>query len=498
MDNQFPLPGPGPLTAPSPSNTTIAPLPNPEEAAPPPPGYQPPASAKPPVTSSFPIKLVLPIIVGLIIIGVIAFILFRVFGQPSGETGKVTPTQTVTLTYWGLWEPAQVMKPVIDEFERQNPKIKISYQLQSPQDYQDRLRNALEGGNSPDVVRMHTTWIPIFAKNLLVAPPNTVSATSIQTNFPSIISKLLVVNNQVYGVPMAADGLGLYINTAMFQQKSLEAPKTWVDVLSAAKSFKEVDPLTGRITRAGIALGNTTNVDHWPDILTLMLMQAGVNLTNPQGTAAEETISFYTDFIYKHRVWDENMPTSTVAFANEKVAMIFAPLWRAPEIKQINPALAWKIVPVPQLPDSDVVNWTSVWFEAVPKNSKNPKEAWTFLEYLSSAKAQQLLFESAAKDREFPQIPVHKSLASLAQNNPYVAPFVSGMDSAKTFYTASDTRDAKTGLNSRLIKYLEDAINAVATNQEIPKILSTLAQGFNQVLSQYGLVTANTGSTVAR
>ena len=486
MDNQFPLPGPS--TLPTPSN--ITPLPNPEEAAPPPPNYQPPASAKAPVIQASPLKIIIPIVVVLLVVGAIAFGISKILGSSSKTVGTVAQNQTVTLTYWGLWEPVQVMKPVIDEFERQNPKIKISYQLQSPQDYQDRLKNTLESGSTPDIVRMHSTWLPIFAKNLLVALPDTVSATDIKTNFPTIVEKLLVSGNQVYGIPMATDGLGLYINTAMFQQKSLEPPKTWNDVLTDAKILKEVDPLTGKITRAGIALGNTTNVDHWPDIVTLMLMQAGVSLTNPQGKSAEETLSFYTDFVTKHRVWDDTLPSSTVAFANEKVAMIFAPSWRATEIKQINPSLAWKVVSVPQLPDSDVINWASIWFEAVPRGSKNPKEAWLFLDYLSSAKAQQLLFEAAAKDREFPQAPAHKSLSSIAQNNPFVAPFSQAIDTAKTFYTASDTRDSKTSLNSRLDKYLEDAINGIALGQNITQTLDTLSKGFNQVLVQYGLISA--------
>ena len=490
MDNQFPLPGPINPPTPNVGPDQVTPLPNPEEAAPPPPGYQPPVQVEAPVVKPSPLKLILPIGAALLIIGLIVFGVSRLLGSGTPKEGNVTAGKVVTLTYWGLWEPIQVMKPVIDEFESQNPNIKISYQFQSPQDYQDRLKTAIESNQAgPDVVAMHTTWLPVFAKDLLVALPGTVTATDMSTNFPSIISKLLVVNNQVYGVPLTTDGLGLYINTAMFQQKSLDTPKTWDDVLTAAKALKELDPLTGKITRAGIALGNTTNVDSWPDIVTLMLMQAGVDLTNPQGKAAEDTISFYTDFVTKHRVWDDTLPTSTVAFANDKVGMIFAPLWRAPEIKAINPSLAWKIVPIPQLPDSDVVTWASVWFEGVPKNSKFPKEAWTFLDYLSSAKAQQLLFDNAGKDREFPQAPAHKSLSATAQNNPYVAPFIQSIDTAKTFYTASDTRDSSTSLNSRMIKYLEDAVNGFSLNQQVSKTLETMAGGFRQVLSQYGLIT---------
>lgn len=479
MDNLFPIPGPT-----TPRET--APQKTPEEASPPPPSYQAPDSAKPPVVKPSPLKIILPIIAGVLVIGLIVFAITKIFGTKS-TSKSASPGKTITLTYYGLWEPSSVMKPVIDEFEKQNPGIKISYQLQSPQDYQDRVKTALEGQNSPDIVRLHSTWLPIFAKSLFPSPANSVSATEISTNFYPIVAKTLISGTQVYGVPITMEGLALYLNNAMFQQKSLLPPKTWEDVLSAAKALKEVDPLTGKLTRAGIAMGNTSNVDHWPDIVSLMLLQAGVKLSDPKGPEVSATLNYYTDFVEKHRVWDDTLPPSTVAFANEKVAMIIAPTWRAPEIKAINPSLSWQTVSIPQLPDSDAVNWTSFWFEAVGKNSKHPQEAWKFVSFLASAKAQQLLFDAATTIREFPQPPANKAVASLAQNNPVIAPYITSLDTARTFYTAGNTRDSKTALNSRLIKYLEDAINALAQNQDTPKALETLSSGFAQVLSQYGL-----------
>ncbi|KKT46552.1 MAG: Extracellular solute-binding protein family 1 [Candidatus Collierbacteria bacterium GW2011_GWF2_44_15] len=499
MDNQFPLPGPTNLTplppahGASPVPSGSKPLPAPEEASPPPPGYRPPSAAEAPVVKPSLLKIILPIAGGLLLLGLIIFFISRLLAGGPSESRQVTPGQATTLTYWGLWEPVQVMKPLIDEFERQNPSIKIDYQLQAPQDYQDRLATALESNNPPDIVRLHTTWLPAFASNLLPSPANTISATEMSTNFYPIINRLLVVDTQVYGIPLAAEGLGLFINNTMFQQKSLQPPKTWEDLDSAARALKDVDALTGKINRAGVALGNTTNVDHWPDIVSLMLFQSGVNLYDPKGEELETTLRYYTQFVTKDHVWDDTLPSSVVAFANEKVAMIFAPTWRAREIKEINPTLAWRVVPVPQLPDSDVINWASVWFEGVPRNGKHPKEAWTFLNFLASAQAQQILFESAAKDREYPQPPAHKAVATIAQNNPVIAPFVNSLESARSFYTAGNTQDSATGLNARLIKYLEDAVNGITLGQDVAKTLETLNQGFRQVLNQYGI--SSTGRT---
>jgi len=386
------------------------------------------------------------------------------------------------------------MKPVIDAFEKENPNIIIDYQLQSPQDYQDRLNTNLEGSNPADIVTLHSTWLPLFAKNLLPAPANTLSATELSTNFYPIVSKSLVAGTQVFGAPMSIEGLALYVNTAMLQQKLLQPPKTWEDLLSSAKTLREVDPITGKLNRAGVALGNATNVDHWPDIVTLMLMQAGVKLTELDNPEVGTTLTYYADFVNKHHVWDETMPPSVVAFANEKVAMIFAPTWRASEIKQINPALSWQVVPVPQLPDVEPTTWASMWFYGVSKNTKYPLESWKFISFLASANAQQLLFDAATAERGFPQPPANKAVAGIAEKNPVIAPYLSGMNVARTFYTASLTRDSKTALNSRLIKYLEDAVNSAVNAQEISKVVRTLGEGFTQVLSSYGLVAAPTAA----
>lgn len=500
MDNQFPKPNPV-SPPPPPTLSPVQPktnnLPPASPSFPPPPvssGGAPltPASRKIITNKRSPLLFIIPVVL-IIIVGVV----FLIRGLASGGSKqsdqplptKSTNAKTVTLNYFGLWEPNQVMKPVIDAFEKQNPNIKINYMPQSSQDYQERLITSLSGETPPDVFRAHTTWLPILAKYILPAPANTISSTEITTNFYPIVSKLLVSNNQVYGVPVTVEGLGLFINTSMLKQKQINAPKTWEDLVTAAKSLTEVDPTTSKITRAGVALGNTSNIDHWPDIVSMMLLQAGVKMTNMKSPEVQSTLDYYTKFVTKLRVWDETLPPSTVAFANEKVAMIIAPSWRAREIKAMNPSLSWEVVPVPQLPDVEPLNWASIWFETVSKETKNPQEAWKFVSFLASANAQQILFDSASTERSYPQAPANKAVASVAIKNPVIAPFVTSMETATSFYTASMTRDAKTALNSRLIKYLEDAVNSFALNQDGTKIVETLDNGFTQVLSEYGLVT---------
>lgn len=480
MANNFPLP---PILPPPPS----AVLPPPEENPVIPPAYQAPQPAVAPVKPSI-FKFVTPIIIAVVALSIVIFIITRLFlGSKSTNVEIPETAPVVTLNYWGLWETPDIMAPVITAFETANPNIKVNYQLQSHQDYQDRLQTVVTGNASPDVARIHSTWLPLLIRNLLPAPANTVSVTEIQTNYYPVVGSSVVINNQLYGVPMSLDGLVLFINTDMLKQANLSAPVTWEDLRTTAKTLTIRDSVTNKITRAGVALGNTSNVRLWPDIVSTMLLQGGVNLLSPNTKTVSDILSYYTSFSATGQFWDETMPDSVTAFANGKVAIIFAPLWIVPELQAINPNLIWQTAPIPQLPDAEPITWASMWIEAVPKNAPHPQEAWKLVSFLASADAQQLLFESAIKNRNFAQIPANKAVARLVSQNPVDATLLSGLGNAKTFYTASMTHDNNTALNSRLIKYLEDAVNSISTRQDPTKVVDVVSQGFNQILSQYRL-----------
>jgi multiple sugar transport system substrate-binding protein len=491
-----PIPTPPPPVGPAPtivSSEKEDPLPPPETEPPMPPGYNAPQPAQAPEIKSSPFKIIIPIIIGLIVVGGIAFAVFKLLSNKTDTktTSNTTAPQITTITYWGLWETETIMDGVIKAFEAENPTIKINYSMQSHRDYQDRLITELNGQSPPDIVRLHSTWLPLVYQNLLPASADTISATELETNFYPVINQI-VLNNQVYGIPFSIEGLALYINTDMFIAAGIDEPKTWEDLKTAAKTLTVKDEATGKITRAGVALGNTINVQYWEDIVSLMLLQGGATLLNPTSSSVLPTLQYYTSFQNTATVWDSTMPPSVQAFANEKVAMIIAPSYVAIDIQTINPNLTWKTISTPQLPEVDPINWASFWFEAVPKNAKNKEAAWKFLKFLSSAKAQQTIYESASRERGFSQAPAHKSVAPLAQQNPIIASFIESLPTAKTFYTAGLTHDSDTALNSRLIKYLEDAINTTGqgSSSDSEKAMQALISGFNQVLSQYRLVTA--------
>ena len=448
-----------------------------------PPVVPPPITTPPPPKKAFP-KLLIFALLAIILAAVGALILPKLFGG-MGKGGQVN------LTWWGLWEDASTVTPLIAEYEKANPKGKIQYVSQSQQDYRERLTNALAKGTGPDIFRFHNSWVPMFAKELDFVPASVMSASEYAQAFYPVASSDLTSGTGLVGIPLEYDGLLLYINEDIFAKTGKAPPATWDDLRQTAISLTTKDE-QGVITQSGVALGRTENIDHWQEILGLMMLQNGVDLTKPTGKLAEDAINFFTLFSSVDGIWDATLPPSTTAFAAGKVAMYFAPSWRTFEIRQQNPNLKFKTVAVPQLPKSNPnepdVTYATYWAEGVWARSENKAEAWKFLKFLSSKDSLEKMYQNASKQRLFGEPYPRVDMAGLLTQDPILGPLVTQAPDASSWYLASRTFDGTTGINSQLSKYFEDAVNSVNAGNPAAKALETVAAGVSQVLSQYGLI----------
>src|SRR4030067_2193673 len=118
-----------------------------------------------------------------------------------------------------------------------------------------------------------------------------------------------------------------------------------------------------------------------------MMLQNQVDLSKRKGQLTEDALGFFRSFGVVDKIWNNTLPPSTISFANGKVAMYFAPPWRAFEIKSINPNLRFKTVQLPQIPKEAPsqanVSYATYWVEGVWTRSVNKDEAWKFLKFLS-------------------------------------------------------------------------------------------------------------------
>jgi multiple sugar transport system substrate-binding protein len=523
--NSITLAGSAPRPLP-PSSTTPRLSPNPASSAPgqpsrlppqqPPkpnqPGNLPPASPVPPTASGAPqAKLAeirqsplrfIPFIVGGILLLLIGWFIFnRFFGKKTTTTtdtnGATVPAtksgSSVTLTYWGLWETTPVMQEVISDFEQSHPGIKVNYQQQSYKDYRERLQTAIVSGRGPDIFRYHASWVPMLKQELNPMPSSIYTPADFEQTFYPVAREQLTLNNQLVGIPLMYDGLALYYNEEMLRTANAQPPTTWAEVKKLASQLTIRNGT--RIQRGGIALGNATNVEHFSDILGLLMLQNGADPTDPTTAAAQDALLFYTNFVKEDKVWDATLPSSSVAFARGDVAMMIAPSWRVHDIQALNPNLKFSTAPVPQLTNNKIT-WGSYWAEGVNAQSKYKTESWTFLKYLSSADVLKKFQAAASKTRSFGELYPRKDLATEMGNPQFTSAYMSDAPYAKNWYLNSYTHD--NGLNDSLIKYYEDAITATVGGADPAAALKTVGQGTTQTLRQYGLVAGPTQSTVSQ
>lgn len=472
LSQNAPIPNPEPVPVyQAPSSVAQTPNVAPQSEV----GPTTPPTSIPVVPNSSPFRNLIPIIIAiaaLILLAVVGFALIPKLFKKS------TP---VTLNYWGLWEPSSVLQAVIADYEAANPNVKINYSMQSPKNYRSRILANNNQSSSPDIIRIHNTWLPMLKKNLTPAPETVLKVSDLSDYYP-IVQQDLVVGNKIYGLPLEIDGLALLYNTDIFSEAGLSPPSDWNSLRKIAFDLTRTNAETGIIERAGISMGTTNNVEHWSDILGLLIMQNSGNPGKPSETAVQDALTFYTIISNDDHSWDSAQPNSVYAFATGTVAMILAPAWQVNEIKAINPELHFAVAPAPVLPSANIA-WATYWAEAVPATSAHPEEAWKFIKFLSSPAQLQIMYAGASAIRALGEPYPLVSLGSSLSNDPLAGPYIAQGPHYTSWYLAGRTYDE--GLNDQLIKYYEDAVNAINNGSGVGGVIKTLDEGVAQVLTKF-------------
>lgn len=451
------------------------------------------------------------LVIGVLVFAVIAGFLFWRFAPSFNK--KPEETIPVVINIWGLWEDESLMKPAVEEYKKIKPDVTVNYEFQSSQNYRTRTQTKITANEGPDIYMINNSWTPMFIKSgsIKSAPKEVFTVQEYSqifypvvrddfTNYLALKTTIDVATNisdknkvlqdefntqgKIYAIPRGIDGLALYYNVDILDAAGINVPKTWNEFKDAAFKLTVADQ-SNIIKTAGVAMGLSGNVAHWPDIIGLLfLQQPGAKINAPADANGADVLRFYTDFakVSEKRVWDNTFEPSTQAFAAGKVAFYFGPSWRAHELRQMNPGLNFKIAPVPQLAGKQVA-WANYWGYAVSSKSKFPKESWEFLKFLSSAEAQKLLYQKASETRLFGLPYSRVDLQKELINDPLTGAFVAQGPYYKSWYLNSNTMDQ--GLNDEMIKYFEDAVNSTVNQGDPQSALQTTAKGIEQVLDKY-------------
>jgi multiple sugar transport system substrate-binding protein len=451
---------------------------------------------------------------------IIALIIF-VFLATSGLGCKGTSTeveqaiQPVNLVYWRVFDDGDSMGDIIAAYNAIHPNISISYRKLRIEEYENELLNAYAEDRAPDLFSIHNTWMRKYENKIVPLPPSitlpyeTIQGTiqkqtviqlrtipsltvrELQANFVDAIPYDVLIDNQIYGLPLALDTMVLFYNKDFLNNAGIpQPPTTWTEFREQVKKITKQDK-QGNITQAGAAIGTNANVERSIDLLSLLMMQNGTVMSDangyprfgeiPPGQAdqsfvpGEEALSFYTDFASPSKeiyTWNNTMPDSLEAFISGNVGFFFGYSYQLSTIKARAPKLNWGIVKMPQIEGAaQEINYANYWNEAVSKKSQHQSEAWDFIQFATKAENAQKYLAKTAKPTAL------RSLIPTQLEDINLNAFASQVLTAKSWYRGDDAPVAE--------KAFGDMIDSVVAGTATPhEAISLAVSKINQTINK--------------
>lgn len=91
----------------------------------------------------------------------VLIIIFALMFFCCGCTTKDERT-VVQFSSWGSKSEIDILKPMLEDFERENPDIKIDF-MHIPQNYFQKLHLLFASNTAPDVIFINNLYLPLYA-----------------------------------------------------------------------------------------------------------------------------------------------------------------------------------------------------------------------------------------------------------------------------------------------------------------------------------------------
>ncbi len=426
----------------------------------------------------------------------LSFIVTAGLGCNQAVRPKPASAKPLTLEYWRVVDDADAFDQIIKDYQALHPNVSIDYHKYRLDEYENQLLNAMAEDRGPDMFAIHNTWVRAYQPKLLPMPAQLkiafreaqggnnppiwvehpqagLTPSQVSNQFIDQVAKDVVIDTptsdgrtlapQVFGLPLSVDTLALYYNKDILNAAGIPTPaQSWSELQDHVKRITKYDE-HGKLVRPAAGIGTSKNVERSFDILSLLMMQNGAQMadengypifnripatmTNREIPPGAEALVFYTDFANPTKevfTWDDTQPNSLDAFIAGKTAYFFGYSYQLPQIRAQAPKLNFGITTIPQIDPNFKKNYANYWIEGVSKKTKYPDQAWDFIRFAASEAEVKNYLKVAAKPT------ARRSLVNSQLNDADLAPFVSQVLTAQSWYHGVNIRASEAAFNEMI------------------------------------------------
>lgn len=138
----------------------------------------------------------------------------------------------------------EYIEAIVDDFVAANPGLNREASPVDHEQFKTSILVQLAGGNPPDAF---SYWAGariqfIVDGGRLQAIDDTWAMNDMDSQFPqSVIDTAVTYDMHKYAVPLTLHWVGMFYNTALFEQVGASVPATWDELVAVAEAFKEAD-----------------------------------------------------------------------------------------------------------------------------------------------------------------------------------------------------------------------------------------------------------------
>ncbi len=301
-----------------------------------------------------------------------------------------------TIRFWAMGREAEVVQPLLREFEREHPGIRVELQQIPWTAAHEKLLTAFAADGLPDVGQLGNTWIAEFAALDALEPVQArVDASTIidqDDYFPGIWATNRV-DGVLRGVPWYVDTRLLFYRKDLLAEAGIDTPpRTWAEWERAMAAIVR----TGPPGRHAVLLP----VNEFEQPLSLALQTGDPLLREDEGRGNFRSPGFARALAFYARIFEQGWapPVSDTQISNVwdeffrgSYAFYLSGPWNIREFRRRQPpalADAWGTMPLPgpDGPGAGIAGGTSL---VLFRTSQRKDAAWRLVEFLSRPDIQQ-------------------------------------------------------------------------------------------------------------